>query len=194
MKKPLIPFGWMPGHWGLKGNTREIARAEYELSGAELELRLAELRLPPGDELEKARLQILKSHSRITEEEYTQRMIDLSPGDDRQKELARLAHDLETKKITQDQHDRKRADVLGEPWVSMPRIHWNPIGKSRAYFELEYNDHFLQQLRESGYSGEDAAMVNQWMNEVCMGILEETNGPPFVSMTRRGLDSDMDQE
>jgi hypothetical protein len=194
MKKPLIPFGWMPGHWGLKGTTRALARAEYELSGMELELRLVELRLPSGNELETARLQILKSHSRITEEEYAQRMIDLSPVDDRQKELARLEHDLKLQRITQDQHDRRRADLLGEPWISMPRIHWNPAGKSRAYFELEYNEHFLRQLRESGYSGEDTAMVNQWMNDVCMGILEETNSPPFVSMTRRGLDGDTDQD
>lgn len=39
----MIPFGWLPGHWGLKGKTREIAKAEYELEGDELELRLAEI-------------------------------------------------------------------------------------------------------------------------------------------------------
>ena len=39
-----LKFGMMPGHWGLKGKTREIAKAEYELEGFELEERLLEIK------------------------------------------------------------------------------------------------------------------------------------------------------
>jgi hypothetical protein len=46
-----LPFGWMPGHWGLKGKTRLRAQAEYELSGMELDLRLAEI--DHADDVEK---------------------------------------------------------------------------------------------------------------------------------------------
>lgn len=39
-----IPFGLLPGAWGLKGTVREMAKAEYELTGEAKERRLAELR------------------------------------------------------------------------------------------------------------------------------------------------------
>ena len=39
-----LPFGTLPGHWGLKGKTREIAKAEYELEGYELKKRLLEIK------------------------------------------------------------------------------------------------------------------------------------------------------
>jgi hypothetical protein len=32
-KRKLIPFALLPGHWGLEGETRELARADYELTG-----------------------------------------------------------------------------------------------------------------------------------------------------------------
>ena len=176
MKKPLIPFGWWPGHWGLKKSTRDIARAEYELEGLELELRLAEIRSKDNDDLELEKLAILRKHDRITEDEYMRKIVDLSPVDENKKKLEHLDIDLKHKKITQDQYDRKKADLLGEAWVSMPRIHWNPLGKNRAYFEMDYNEHFIKQLRDSGYDGDDTEIVNQWMNDVCISILEETNG------------------
>lgn len=39
-KKRLIPFGWLPAHWGMAGKMREVAQAEYDLSGEALERRL----------------------------------------------------------------------------------------------------------------------------------------------------------
>jgi hypothetical protein len=186
MKKPLIPFGWMPGHWGLKGSTREIAKAEYELTGLDLDLRLAEIRISDEKDLEREKLAIMRKHDLISADEYTKKVIDLAPIDDNQKKLEHLEHDLKSGKITQEQHDRRRADILGEPWVSMPRIHWNPAGKARAYFELEYNDHFIKQLRDNGYEGSDEDIVNQWMNVVCESILTDAfnDGEPFVAESK----------
>lgn len=175
MKKPLIPFGWMPGHWGLKGTTREIAQAEYELSGIDLELRLAEIKITDAAALKRETLAIRRRHDKISVEEFEDEMTELGEFDDpKKKELAKLDLDLKYQRITQERYDRIKADILGEPWVSMPRIHWSPLGKPRAFFELEYNEHFVKQLRDNGYSGEDAEIVNQWMNDVCEGILEES--------------------
>lgn len=39
-KKRIIPFGWLPAHWGMAGKMREVAQAEYDLSGEALERRL----------------------------------------------------------------------------------------------------------------------------------------------------------
>lgn len=186
MTKQLIPFGWWPWHWGLKGTLREIAKAEYELTGADLEIRLAELKLSPK-EFATERLAILRRHDRITAEQFEKEMTDLAEFEDpKKKALAKLELDLKYKRITEEKYERAKADLLGEPWVSMPRIHWNPSGKARAYFELEYNDHFLRTLRENGYEGEDADVVNQWLNDTCASILAEINDPFFISENRPG--------
>jgi hypothetical protein len=175
-KKPLIPFSWMPGSWGLKGKTREIAQAEYELSGIELEQRLIEINLKDDPTAYAIHmLDVQKKHNKISDYEYDIEKIKLQTDDDTAKEIALLDVDLANGKISQTVYDRRRADALGEPWVSMPKIHWNPLGKARAYFEMDYNEHFIKQLRENGYEGKETEIVNLWMNDVCISILEEIN-------------------
>ncbi len=51
MTKNKLPFGWAPAHWGLKGKLRDVAQAEYELEGEDLERRLLEINI--GDRTEK---------------------------------------------------------------------------------------------------------------------------------------------
>ena len=58
---PKLPFGTLPGHWGLKGKTREIAKAEYELEGYALELQL-----------------LLIKKDELSEDEYLKRYNDRS--------------------------------------------------------------------------------------------------------------------
>ena len=191
MKKPLIPFSWMPGSWGLKGKTREIAQAEYELSGIDLEQRLIEINLKDDPRsLALHMLEIQHKHGKITDYDHDIERATIQTNDEVNtvKELSILDVDLAHGKITQPVHDRCRADLLGEPWVSMPKIHWNPMGKARAYFEMDYNEHFIKQLKENGYEGAESDMVNQWMNDVCIGILEEINGmeAEFATPSRRG--------
>jgi len=43
--KRILKFGWLPGHWGLTGKIREVAEAEYTLSGEELEKTKLEINL-----------------------------------------------------------------------------------------------------------------------------------------------------
>lgn len=184
-----LPFSLMPGSWGLRGKTREIARAEYELSGAELEEAL--LRINLADDPTALALGILdmqKKHGKISDYEHGIARAKIIHEEGKDRELAILDADLAHGKIDQMIYDRKRADILGEPWVSMPKIHWNPLGKNRAYFEIDYNDHFIEQLRKNGYEGEESEVVNQWMNDVCIGILEEINDMDveFITPTRRG--------
>lgn len=62
-----LPFGWLPGTWGLKGKTREIAKAEYELEGYELDRKLAELN---NDDPVKRAIEITKidaKHNKISQ-------------------------------------------------------------------------------------------------------------------------------
>ena len=39
-----VPFTLLPASWGLKGKTREIAQAEYERTGYDLEVKILEIK------------------------------------------------------------------------------------------------------------------------------------------------------
>jgi len=189
MKKPFIPFSWWPGSWGLKGKTRQIAQAEYELSGIELQSRLLEIN--HGDDpkaMAALKLEMEKKLGMIDDYSYDRQKVDISDKEDTEKQISLLEVDLAHGKITKDQHDRKKADLLGEPWVSMPRINWDPSISSRTYFQLDYNEHFLEFLRENGYEGEEDDVVSTWLNDICISIAEEISGldAEMLTPSRRG--------
>lgn len=183
MNKPLIPFGWMPGHWGLRGMTREIAQAEYELQGTALEKRLLEIRLRDNPELMKrGRLDLQLKHQEISKYDYDIACAELDFSGS-ELVIKKLDIDLAQGKITSQVFERKKADALGQPWVSMPVISWVPENASRTYFELDYNEHFIKYLQDNGYSGTEDEILNRWLNDVCTAVASESlgSGRDFVS-------------
>lgn len=61
------------------------------------------------------------------------------------------------------------------PYVDVVKITIpNPKDPTVGYFELDWNDAFVQQLREAGYSGrKDEDVVDQWFNDLCRGVVSE---------------------
>lgn len=175
----------MPGHWGLKGKTRLRAQAEYELSGMELDMRLAEIDHDDDPtKLELARLDIKLKHKQIDLYEYDVQYNTIKLKDDPL--IAEVLLDLELKhhRCNQSEHDRKLADLRSEPWVSMPDIKWDPNDPSRSYFELDYNDHFVNFLIANKYMGATSdEIVEKWLTEVCRSVASEmaVDDPAFVS-------------
>lgn len=183
MNKPLIPFGWMPGHWGLRGMTREIAQAEYELQGTALEKQLLEIRLRDNPELiKRGRLDLQLKHQEISKYDYDIACAELDFSGS-ELVIKKLDIDLAQGKITSQVFERKKADALGQPWVSMPVISWVPENASRTYFELDYNEHFIKYLQDNGYSGTEDEILNRWLNDVCTAVASESGSPgrDFVS-------------
>lgn len=105
---PLIPFGWLPGHWGLKGNTRAIAKAEYELEGYDLEVELATLKATRIDGLNIALADIDLKYGKISEYERDMKVAaikeDLLPD---QISEQTLAIDLKYGKLGKYDYDKK---------------------------------------------------------------------------------------
>ena len=183
MNKPLIPFGWMPGHWGLRGMTREIAQAEYELQGTALEKQLLEIRLRDNPELiKRGRLDLQRNHQEISKYDYDIACAELDFSGS-ELVIKKLDIELAQGKITSQVFERKKADALGQPWVSMPVISWVPENASRTYFELDYNEHFIKYLQDNGYSGTEDEILNRWLNDVCTAVASESGSPgrDFVS-------------
>ena len=184
-----IPFCLMPGSWGLKGKSYAIAKAEYELSGFELDSKLLEIEHADDQTgIELAKLKLLMKYNKITQYEFdTQRSKIDADGHNQTEKLAQLDVELLHKKIDQTAYDRQRADILGEPWVSIPKVSWDPVSATKTFFEIDYNEPFLNYLKDNGYQGSEEEIINKWLNDVCVSIateFHEFSNPPFNSSRR----------
>ena len=70
-----------------------------------------------------------------------------------------------------------------EPWVAVLDTHVNKDNIRNGFFELDWNEYFVLELRQAGYTGEtEEAVVDQWFQELCRNVGAEAN----VNMERRG--------
>jgi len=78
---------------------------------------------------------------------------------------------------------KAQANRLKQPWVAVLETHVNPADPGNGFFELDWNEYFIVQLRQAGYFGEnEEAIVDQWFKELCRNIGAEEG----VDMERRG--------
>ena len=174
-----LPFGWLPGHWGLAGKTREIAKAEYELSGFSLQKRLLELRRDELDEDDYARklIDLELKFGEIDEETHFRKMASLIK-DEKVRALAELELDFRQGKIKEIDYSKKVATLKGEPWVTVLNMDFSGKNSLEGSFELDWNEHFVEKLKAEGYTGPTPDnIVNQWFMEVCRNVaMEEFDG------------------
>jgi hypothetical protein len=175
-----VPFGYLPAHWGLAGKTREIAKAEYELSGYELAEKLLCLEYEDDDtnkEFQKKILDLRLKHKKITELAYYRNLAELI-DDPKQKELALLELDYKEGKVKEVEYQKKSATLKGEPWVIVLSMDFDHKNSLEGSFELDWNDLFVEQLKAEGYKGVSPdKIVNQWFMEVCRNVaMEEFDG------------------
>ena len=70
-----------------------------------------------------------------------------------------------------------------EPWVAVLETHVNKDNVRNGFFELDWNEYFVVQLKSAGYTGAtDEEIVDQWFNELCRNVGAEEG----VDMSRRG--------
>jgi hypothetical protein len=184
-----IPFGWLPAAWGLKGKSRELAEAEYYLTGYDLDI--AKARIEHGLEspaFTRSVLDIDLAYGKISAYDHDTRLAEIDNSDETALAMAKLDTDLKHNRISAQEHERKRADILNEPFMAMPKISWDPVDPSKTFFELDYNQAFVEWLRSNGYNNvSDEEAINRWLNDVCNSILSEMapTDPEFVSNVRR---------
>ncbi len=184
-----IPFKYLPASWGLKGKSRLIAEAEYTLSGYDLAVELAKIEHGENSkEFTKDVIKIDLQYGRIDQYLAELKLIELNHTDNPNAiELAKLELDLNHKRIGQQEYDRKRADLLNEPYMAMPKISWDPSDPSKTFFELDYNPAFVEYLQTNGYSGAEDEIISRWLNDVCNSILTEMEpiDNEFVTTVRK---------
>lgn len=174
MSNKIIPFWALPAHWGLKGKTREIARAEYKLEGEHLDRALAKIMLS-GQDYTRRLIEIDKKYGLIDEYEYGIKMIEAeyagqtSPESNIAMELKKLAYYKSHGRISDHEYEKKSATLRGEGWVKI--IHVDVDGS----FEFDWNDLFIDELEAAGFGPCPKAemVVDQWFNEICKNITLE---------------------
>lgn len=79
--------------------------------------------------------------------------------------------------------NKELATEKKEPYVSVVNTHINPENVRNGFFELDWNEYFVLELRNNGYQGEtEEEVVDQWFQELCRNVGAEAN----INMERRG--------
>lgn len=178
IKKRIIPFGLLPGAWGLSGKTRGKAKAEYQLDGYDLEITLAELDLkelqPKEFDLAKAKIDF--KYGKITEYEHELAIATLSNSSSEAQALTKLEVEFKHHKITENEYNKNKATINKEPWVAVIKFEINPANPAQAgEIELDWNEFFITELKANGYAGaSDYVIIHKWFDTLCSSIANET--------------------
>jgi hypothetical protein len=72
------------------------------------------------------------------------------------------------------QKEKEEATKKGEPWVAVLDTQLNPDNIKNGFFELDWNNEFIEELLDAGYKGEtNEQIVDAWFKTIAMQILGE---------------------
>ena len=106
----------------------------------------------------------------------------------------------ETKKAQEEEATAKaspkeRANARGEPWVAVLDTHVNKDNIRNGFFELDWNEHFIVQLKQAGYGFDgdpDEEIVDRWFRDLAGNMLAEAGQDPqktiggYINVNRLG--------
>lgn len=175
-KRRWLPFSWTPASWGLSGRSRQIAEAEYNYTGKQLELVLADINAKDPLHAQELGLDVKIRHGDITKYDYDAGLLEIQAQrekwDDTELQVRKAELDHEHGKISDAQMARTIADLRKEPYVNVMRMGIDEENVVQGFFELDWNDHFVKMLQEAGITGKsDEEVVNRWFNGVCRTVL-----------------------
>ena len=76
---------------------------------------------------------------------------------------------------------KDRATAKGEPWVAVLDTHVNKDNVRNGFFELDWNDQFVLQLKQAGYGFDgdpDEEIVDRWFRDLASNMLVEDGQSP----------------
>lgn len=70
--------------------------------------------------------------------------------------------------------EKEEATKLGKAWVAVLDTQVNPADIKNGFFELDWNNQFIEELLDAGYAGESAeAIVDSWFKSIVVQMLED---------------------
>jgi len=104
---------------------------------------------------------------------------------------------LETAKAKQEEEQAKltpkeRATARGEPWVDVLQTHVNKDNIRNGFFELDWNNEFVSQLKQAGYGFDEdpeEEIVDRWFRDLARNMLTEdgldsSRGAGYINVSR----------
>ncbi len=88
---------------------------------------------------------------------------------------------------------KERATKKGEPWVAVLDTKVNKDNVRNGFFELDWNEHFITELKKSGYGFEgdpEEEIVDRWFRDLAANMLAEAGQDPnrhsagYINVTR----------
>jgi len=76
---------------------------------------------------------------------------------------------------------KERATAKGEPWVAVLDTHVNKDNVRNGFFELDWNEEFVLQLKQAryGFDGDpDEEIVDRWFRDLASNMLVEEGQSP----------------
>jgi hypothetical protein len=97
--------------------------------------------------------------------------------------IDKVEKELQDKLSNVSKTPKELATESKESWVGVLQTHVAKDDLKNGFFELDWNEYFVLQLKQGGYSGAtEEEIVDQWFQELCRNIGNEEG----VDMTRRG--------
>ena len=85
----------------------------------------------------------------------------------------------EQKRLRLLEEEQKAATKAKKPWVAVLNTHVNHHDIKNGFFELDWNNEFIEQLLDAGYKGEtNEQIVDAWFKTIARNILEEQGLDP----------------
>ena len=90
--------------------------------------------------------------------------------------------------------EKEEATKNGEPWVAVLDTKINEDNIRNGFFELDWNNEFIEKLLDAGYKGEtNEQIVDGWFKTIASNILKEegldpTRGAGYINVKDLGKD------
>ena len=88
----------------------------------------------------------------------------------------KAALEAESDKKLKANDPKAYATKKGEPWVNVLDMKVNEDNIRNGFFELDWNEHFINALIENGYGSngdEDEQIVDRWFKDIIFNMLQE---------------------
>lgn len=99
---------------------------------------------------------------------------------ERAEALARAAEAQEKEELAK-LSPKERATKKGEPWVAVLDTKVNKDNVRNGFFELDWNEHFITELKKSGYGYDgdpEEEIVDRWFRDLAANMLAEAGQDP----------------
>ena len=90
--------------------------------------------------------------------------------------------------------EKQEATAKGEPWVAVLDTKINKENIKNGFFELDWNNEFIEQLLNAGYKGEtNEQIVDGWFRTIAQNIQQEegldpSRGAGYINTKNLGKD------